>query len=174
MKNIGFVLCALSLFLIAGMLISGCGKKEDGFTVSTPGGKVTVKTDGSGQGALQIETKDGKAVVVTGQQGGTVTEAQLGVPVYPGVTVKANTRMEGAAGSGQGSVEMYTLSTPDNFEKVTAFYKANLKNVKNNFIQGSGDQGMAMFSIGENPAVTVNIVSDGKQGTNIQVAKKTK
>jgi hypothetical protein len=27
-------------------------QKEDGFTVSTPGGKVTVKTDGSGQGVV--------------------------------------------------------------------------------------------------------------------------
>jgi hypothetical protein len=82
--------------------------------------------------------------------------------------------MEGSAGSGQGGVEMYTLSTTDNFGKVTAFYKANLKNVKNNFVQGSGEQGMAMFSIGENAAVTVNIISDGKQGATIQVAKKTK
>ena len=69
---------------------------------------------------------------------------------------------------------MYTLMTPDSLEKVTAFYKSNLKNVKNSFVQGSGDQGMAMFSIGDDGAITVNIVSDKSKETVIQVAKKTK
>jgi hypothetical protein len=173
MKQNGLLLSVISVFLIAGLLISGCGRDKDSFTASTPGGKVTVNTDKSGQGTVQIETKDG-TVVVTGQQGGTVTEAQLGVPVYPGATVKGSSKMEGAATGGQGSIEMYTLMTPDNLEKVTAFYKSNLKNVKNSFVQGSGDQGMAMFSIGDDGAISVNIVSDKNKETVIQVAKKTK
>lgn len=82
--------------------------------------------------------------------------------------------MEGAATGGQGTIEIYTLMTPDNLEKVTAFYKSNLKNVKNSFVQGSGDQGMAMFSIGDDGAISVNIVSDKNKETVIQVSKKTK
>jgi len=174
MNRKGPLLPVFSLLLITGLLISGCGKDKDSFTASTPGGKITVNTDGSGQGTVQIQTKDG-TVVVTGQQGGSVTEAQLGVPVYPGATVKGSSKMEGAAtGDKGGSLEMYTLMTPDSLEKVTAFYKSNLKNVKNSFVQGSGDQGMAMFSIGDDGAITVNIVSDKSKETVIQIAKKTK
>jgi hypothetical protein len=173
MKRKGLPLSLFPLLLITGLLISGCGKDKDSFTASTPGGSVTVNTDGSGQGNVQIETKDGK-VVVTGQQGGTVTEAELGIPVYPGATVKGSSKMEGAATGNQGVLEMYTLATPDSLEKVAAFYKSNLKNVKNSFVQGSGDQGMAMFSIGDDGAITVNIVSDKNKETVIQVAKKTK
>lgn len=173
MKRNGLLLSVFCIFLIAGLLISGCGRDKNSFTASTPGGKVTVNADRSGQGTVQIETKDG-TVVVTGQQGGTVTEAQLGVPVYPGATVKASSKMGGAATDNKGTVEMYTLMTPDSLEKVTAFYKSNLKNVKNTLVQGSGDQGMAMFSLGDDGAISVNIVSDKNKETIIQVAKKTK
>jgi hypothetical protein len=174
MKTRGLLLSVFFVVLITGLLISGCGKDKNSFTASTPGGKVTVNADKSGQGTVQIETKDGK-VVVTGQQGGTVTEEQLGVPVYPGATVKGSSKMEGpATGNKGGTLEMYTLMTPDSLEKVTAFYKTNLKNVKNSLVQGSGDQGMAMFSIGDDGAISVNIVSDKNKETVIQVAKKTK
>ncbi len=174
MKKNGLFLVVISLVVITGLLVTGCGKKEDNFSVSTPGGKVTVKTDGSGQGAMQIETKDGKAVVVTGQQGGTITEAQLGVPVYPGATVKATVSMQGAAGDGKGKTDVCTLLTPDSFDKVAAFYKANLKNVKNSFVQGAGEQGIAMFTVGADDAITVNLGPGENKGTAIQVAKKTK
>ena len=174
MKRNGAGLYIFSLLVVVGLLFSGCHKKEDTFTVSTPGGKMTVKADGSGQGALQIEGKDGKTTVVVGQRGGTVTEAQLGVPVYPGVTVKGSSKMEGTAAGGKGAVEMYTLSSQDSFDKVAEFYKSNLKDVKSNFVQGSGDKGMAVFSLGEDGAITVNVVAEGKNGTTIQVVKKTK
>jgi hypothetical protein len=161
----------LSVLVVAMVLISGCGRSEKSF--STPDGKVTVKTDGKGQGGtVQMEGKDGKVSVVT-DQGGSVTEAELGVPVYPGSTVKATVKMEDK-GAGKGSVEMRTLSSKDNFEKVSGFYKANLKNVKSTFVQGEAGKGMAMFTIGENGEITVNIIGDGDKETTIQVAKKTK
>jgi len=173
MKKNGMVLAAISLMVIIGLVMTGCGKKKDAFSVSTPDGKVTVKTGGTGQGAMQIETKDGKAVIVTGQQGGAVTEAQLGVPVYPGAKVKATVSMQDA-GDGKGRTDVCTLMTPDNFEKVAAFYKSNLKNVKNSFVQGSGDQAIAMFTVGGDDAITVNLGPGENKGTAIQVAKKTK
>jgi hypothetical protein len=167
------VTAGLVVFVIVGFVLFGCGKKEETHTVSTPGGKMKVTTDRSGQGGrVEIETKEGKTVI-TGEQGGTVTETQLGVPVYPGATLKASTKMEGTGGR-QGAVEIYTLASSDNWEKVSAFYKSNLKNVKGNFTQGSGDKGVAMFSIGEKGDITVNVVADGKNGTAIQVAKKLK
>jgi hypothetical protein len=164
------------LFMVSALscaLISGCGRSDNGKTVSTPGGSVTVKTNASGGGGtVQVETKEGKATVVTGQEGGTVTEAQLGVPVYPGATVKASSKMESKGNGGEGSVEMHMLVTQDNFEKVSAFYKSNLKNVKNTFTQGSGEKGMAMFAMGEKGDTTVTVSSDGTKGTLIQVTKK--
>jgi len=165
----GLVLSILAVLVVAAVLISGCGRNEK--TFSTPDGKVTVKTDGKG-GTFQMEGKDGKVSVAT-DQGGSVTEAELGVPVYPGSTVKATVKMEDK-GAGKGSVEMRTLSTKDNFAKVSEFYKANLKNVKSTFVQGEAGKGMAMFSIGENGEITVNIIGDGDKETTIQVAKKTK
>jgi hypothetical protein len=168
----GLVISILSLLVVGMVLISGCGRSEKSF--STPDGKVTVKTDGKGQGGtVQMEGKDGKVSVVT-DQGGSVTEAELGVPVYPGSTVKATVKMEDKSAGNKGSVEMRTLSSKDNFEKVSGFYKANLKNVKSTFVQGDAGKGMAMFSIGENGEITVNIIGDGDKETTIQVAKKTK
>ena len=169
----GLVISILSVMAIAAVLISGCGRSEKSF--STPDGKVTVKTDGKGQGGtFQMEGKDGKVSVVA-NQGGTVTEAELGVPVYPGSTVKATVKMEDKSAGNKGNVEMRTLTSKDNFEKVSGFYKANLKNVKSTFVQGGeAGKGMAMFSIGENGEVTVNIIGDGDKETTIQVAKKTK
>ena len=174
MKRNGLFLSVFSLFIIAGLLISGCGKDKDTYTASTPDGKVTIDVSKSGEGAVKIETNEGKTVVVTGQQGGTVTESQLGVPVYPGATVKGSSKMEGPATGGKESIETYTLMTPDNFEKVTAFYKSNLKNVKNSFTQGSSGQGMAMFSIGDDESTVVNIASNNNKETMIQVSKKAK
>jgi hypothetical protein len=167
----GLVISILSVVAIAAVLISGCGRSEKSF--STPDGKVTVKTDGKQGGSFQMEGKDGKVSVVA-DQGGTVTEAELGVPVYPGSTVKATVKMEDKSAGNKGNVEMRTLTSKDNFEKVSGFYKANLKNVKSTFVQGEGGKGMAMFSIGENGEITVNIIGDGDKETTIQVAKKTK
>jgi hypothetical protein len=168
---VGCVMC-----VIVGLVLFGCGKKEETHTVSTPDGKMKITADQSGQGGkVEIETKEGKAVVITGEQGGTVTEAQLGVPVYPGATVKASSKMEGAAAGGEGGVQVYTLTTSDNWEKVAAFYKSNLKNVKGTFNQGSGNQGMAMFSIGDKGDLTVHVTGDSKKNeTIIMVAKKFK
>lgn len=168
---VGCVMC-----LIVGLVFFGCGKKEETRTISTPDGKMKVTADKSGQGGrVEIETKEGKSIVITGEQGGTVTESQLGVPVYPGATLKASSKMEGPATGGQGGVEVYTLISSDNWEKVAAFYKSNLKNVKGTFNQGSGDQGMAMFSIGDKGDLTVNVIGDSKKNeTIIQVAKKLK
>ncbi len=161
-----------TMALVALMLIfAGCGKKEKEYTVSAPGGKMTVKGGDQGKGSMEIVTKEGKVAVATGQQG-AITEAQLGAPVYPGAKVHASVRMDGST-AGKESMEMYTLVSTDNFEKVAAFYKANLKNVKSTFVQGSGDQGMASFSIGENNAMTINIVPGSDKGTTtIQVARK--
>lgn len=173
MKRIGNACFSFLAVTLSCALILGCGRSDDAKTVSTPGGTVTVKTDGSGGGGtVRVETKEGKATVVTGQEGGTITEVQLGVPVYPGATMKASSKMENKGSDGGGSVEMHMLVTQDSFEKVSAFYKSNLKNVTNTLTQGSGEKGMAMFAIGEKGDTSVTVSSDGTKGTMIQVMKR--
>lgn len=166
------VVTGLVVCLVIGLVLFGCGKKEETRTISTPDGKMKITADSSGQGGkMEIETKDGKSMVVTGERGGTVTEAQLGVPLYPGATLKASTKVEGS-GAGGGASEAYTLRTSDHWEKVAAFYKSNLKNVKESFTQGSGDKGMAMFSIGDQGDMNVSVIANDQNETIIQVVKK--
>lgn len=164
-KNIitGLVVC-----LIVSLVLIGCGRKEER-TLSTPDGKVKVTTDGSGKGGrVEIETREGKTVI-TGEQGGTVSEAELGIPVYPGATLKASTKTQG-----QERGEVYHLTTADSWDKVMAFYKSKLKNVKNTFTQNAGPQNIANFSVGEDPAIIVNVVGETGKETSIQVMKTGK
>ena len=149
------------------VIAAGCGSKR---TYVGPGGKVTVNQKG-GAKTVEVQTDKGKATIDTGKK--TITEAELGVPVYPGATVEVSGNYEGTEAGKTGSMQQTMLTTSDDFDKVLEFYKSKLKNVKNQYSQTAGDTKMAMFSLAPGDSqISVHIVTDPKKNvTNIQVMK---
>jgi hypothetical protein len=163
---------AISLIAIAAIvlvaLFAGCSSSR---TVSTPGGDVTVTEKGGEAKTVEVTTGEGKAVVTTEKK--TVTEEELGVPVYPGATAEMTSSYEGMPGQ-EGMAQHTMLVTSDPFDKVSAFYKANLKNVQSSMTHDMGEGTMSMFALkgADGSEIAVNITSDKEKNvTHIQVVK---
>jgi hypothetical protein len=122
-----------------------------------------------------MKTKEGTATVTTGAQK-PVTEAELGVPVYPGAIAEVTGKFEAKSGSDQGVHEHSILYTKDDFDKVDAFYKSHLKNVKGTYTTSQGENKMTMFTVGSGKEqIMIHIISDRKKNrTMIQVIKTGK
>lgn len=167
----------IAIALAAGLLAvfsTGCGKSEK-TVYSSKDGKVTVKTDkaGGSEQTVNVDTEEGSATVTTGQDK-TITEAELGAPVYPGAKVDTAGKYQGNDAGETQSVEQHILHTTDDFDKVAAFYKSNLKNVKNEQNVTSGDSKTAIFMVGEDKKqMMVQISRDAKEKrTLIHVIKQ--
>ncbi len=160
----------ISLIAIAAIIVvvlfAGCSRSR---TVVGPNMTVTDK----GGGTTEVNTPGGKATVNTEKK--TITEAELGVPVYPGAMVEVSSSYEGkSAESGPQGMNQTVLSTPDDLDKVIAFYKANLKNPINSMVHEMDGVKMGMFTVkgtgGE--TIQVNVLPDKeKKVTTIQVMK---
>lgn len=160
------------LFALA--VISGCGRSKK-TVYSAPGGKVKVTESNSPlskEKTVTAESKEGKMEVTAGQEK-AITEAELGAPVYPGAKSSFEGKYESKKPGENASVQQHILSTPDDFDKVVAFYKSKLKNVKNEQTMSTGDGRMAMLQVGEGKdQMMVHIVSNPKEKvTTIQVIK---
>jgi hypothetical protein len=156
---------ALSVVFAGLLLASGCSREES-TTYSTPEGDVTVTTrQQGGQDMTTVETGDGSLAVFSGPQ--SITEAQLGVPLYPGAQLFSSVQMD-QAGSGAAS---YSLTSSDSFDQVVSFYRDNLKDVRQSMDQSMGGQKMAIFLVGkENELKSLQIMADLVAGkTAIQV-----
>jgi hypothetical protein len=69
-------------------------------------------------------------------------------------------------------MKQHMLTTPDDFDKVFAFYKTNLKRVKNTMNQAAGDGKIGIFAVTTESGadLTVNLTTDKeKKVTRIQV-----
>ncbi len=170
---------AVSLAAAAGLvvfLLMGCGKSEK-TVYSSREGKVTVKQDrlGGKEQTVNVETKEGKATVTTGERK-TITEAELGVPVYPGAVVEVTGTYQSGKAGGDESVEQHILYTTDSFDKVVSFYKAKLKNIKSEQNMSSGDTKLAIFAVGEENNQTMVQInwSASEKRTMIHVMKQKK
>jgi len=130
----------------------------------------------------KIETgSDGKAEVSFGgvkiSAGNTVTEEQLGVPIYPGAK----------AGQGAGGITMAkgegksvfiggaTFTTDDSVEQVAEFYKNKLGDtaMKIENYQGS-KQGVVFKIVSKEALRTITISNNGNDPTNIVIANVAK
>jgi len=158
------------VFIAVAVITAGCARKH---TFVAPGGKVSVEEKGGKTKTVEVQTGTGKATVQVDKK--RITEAELGVPVYPGATVEVSGEYEG-----QGQSEMMhqnMLSTPDDFDKVFEFYKSHLKNVKNTMNQSTGDGMMAMFNLtaADGAEITVHLTTDKEKNlTRIHVMKMQK
>jgi hypothetical protein len=172
MKRVSII--AVSLLFLA-FLFVGCSKTER--TIFVPGGraKVTTKRTAHGQAqTVEFAGKGGKTTITNGE-GQTVTEAELGVPVYPGAKVEMSQKSKDQQSGGK-SMEQYMLSTSDGFDKVVAFYKPVLKDVQSSNTMDMGGEKMALFAMKKGDIeTTLHIMSDSKKKiTTIQVIKTGK
>lgn len=143
-----------SLLVIAACLVvAGCSSNDQGsdttvktnsdgstnVTVTNPdGSKTNVSTDKSG--SMKIDGPNGSASMGAGT---SVTEAEIGVPFYPGSTEKAGAsfKMETEKEKAYSSVR----TTTDDPTKVADFYKDKVKGATST-TTSSGDTTMAMTS----------------------------
>jgi hypothetical protein len=114
------VLFAISLVLVLlGIsLFAGCSRQK---TVVVPGGgKVTVKENPAGQAKeVTIQNEKGSVKINTEAK---ISEAELGMPIYPGAEVGQSVAMTNGMDKNAGAMKQVVLTTPDAVEKVKAFY----------------------------------------------------
>jgi hypothetical protein len=165
--------CMFCIYFAILILMAGCGK-DDSQTITTPEGKVTVTTkNDTGKETVKIETKEGSLTVKTGSH--TISEAEFGVPVYPGAQVVSSGQIDETKNNAPGVSATYLMTTNDNYDKVVAFYKANLKKVEQSMNHTMGDEKIAMFTIGkEGDMKNIQIFAKTSGGpTNINITKIT-
>lgn len=122
-----------SIVVLAASII-GCGSKDSTTVVGADGSKTTVTTDSSGGGTVKMEG-NGTSASIGG--GTTVTEADLGVPFYPGSAEK-----QGAAMKVDTPTEksyMCVRTTSDEPAKVKEFYESKVAGLKFTVIEANGD-----------------------------------
>jgi hypothetical protein len=97
--------------------IAEAAMSKDGTKVkidSTQGGMTITSTDSNGA-KVSMEVGDAK-----------VSEAELGVPIYPGAVVPGNAGSQRTT-SAQGSVVVASFESKDSMDKVAAFYRAKMQ-----------------------------------------------
>lgn len=161
----------VTVLTMAALLASGCAKTRK--THVTPGGEeVTVETEKSIQGdkrTVEVKTEEGTATITTETEQ-TITEAELGVPVYPGAKVKASSKYEG----GKDKFAQHTLVTTDSFEEVQKFYKARLKNVQTSYSATHEGQKTATFVLADDKGTNaVSIASNEEENNTIITVTRT-
>jgi len=137
MKRLG----AVAMLLLVLSVAAGCGRKqtyrsaEGTVTVDRKGktveatiegekGKVTITGD---QSKTTVQNEQGTTTVQTGAQ---VSEADLGIPIYPGAKAQQSITSTSTGAGEAKNISQAHLTTPDSFEKVKAFYQAKLPKVK--------------------------------------------
>lgn len=172
MRNILISIAALAL-------VAGCNPKTE--IVGPNGEKVSVEGNG---GKMTVTGPDGKQVTVEGDgktfkmddgKGGTmsmggteVSEAEMGLPYYPGSTETPGS----AKVTADGKTSLVCLrETTDDPSKVVAFYKDKVKEGKDANMS-SGNTVMATLSGKLDDGAEVNLVAnkEGAEKTKISIS----
>lgn len=179
-KQIGIALASLAIVIAA-----GCGKKEE-IVYSSPDGAVTMSPDGSkmtfkdekGHEAT-ISTEGNKTTYEDGKGGsvttglGQVSEADLGVPFYPGS--KENNDSSGKMESGVDKIVTVTRSTTDDPKKVSEFYKGKIKEAQESNANSGGNQiNGLMGKLEDGSDFNMTAAKNGTQDTQIIIVVKRK
>jgi len=171
----------LSLLLAAGLL-SACGKASEVATeklIEAQAAKegVQAKVDLQGNQA-RITTTDAQGQTSQIQAGGAkVSEADLGVPIYPGAQLDDAGAGASRVETPDGTMVMVQLTSSDPADKVAAFYRAQLQPQAQGkaFMDArSGDGGTTLMWVDENAKRSVNIVvspEDSGSAVHIQATR---
>jgi hypothetical protein len=132
----------------------------------TTGCRVHVEKGANGEDKnVQVDTPFGGVHVNTDQ----TTAADLGLPVYPGAQVVADSDKDKSAdirmgfGEWQMRIKVVNYSTPDSEDKVTAFYKKALTRY------GDVISCQDNSPVGEPTKTAEGLTCDDKNGSNLQV-----
>ncbi len=153
--------------LIAAVLLSSCSAHKT--TVLTGDGTATVTTSDDSK-TTTVDTKEGQVKV--GKD--AVDTSKLGAPVYPGAAAEDSGAV--AMSSEKGSGQMVAFKTTDSFDKVYAFYKAQMPKDSEKMKFAQGDSSMATFQVGDDKGPdTTSVMITAKSGeTDILITHGTK
>lgn len=143
-----------AIALVAALAFTACGAHKT-TVVSSDGSTVTTNENGK----TTVNTKEGTVTV-----GGDVDAAKLGAPVYPGATKSENGTI--AVTQNNGSHSVATFTTADSFDKVYAFYKAQLPSDAEKMKVEQGGSSLASFQVADaksNESTSVMIEGKGDE-----------
>jgi hypothetical protein len=170
MTHLGIRALTLAFVVASALALGACsGKKTT--TVSTGNGSVTVE-QGAGNGTTTVKSSEGSVTVGKG----AVDAASLGLPIYPAAKQSEEGSMSVSSASQGGASQVLTMTTDDSFDKVYAFYKAQMPAGSEKMKMASGGSQVASFQVGtqsEPDSKSVLITeSNGKVSIQLVHAKK--
>lgn len=124
---IGGIILVLVVLVVVGNMIKAKVEKKIGEGIAekmiegATGGKVDISGLDAEKGEMTITGKDGEKVTIGG---GLPKDMPKDIPVYPGSEVKGS--LSGFSNKEDSSGVYLTLATKDSFDKVVAYYKAEL------------------------------------------------
>lgn len=158
-----FVIC----FVMLALALSSCSSHKQ--IVMTKEGAATIETNES-NGTTTINSKNSTAVI--GKN--AVDVSKLGLPVYPGAIQNSGGISEQSA---QGNSQMVVMTTPDSFDKVYNFYKAQMPAGSERMHIAAGSQAVAQFAIpaasNKNMKSIMITADNGKTTIELMVGSKT-
>jgi hypothetical protein len=161
--------------VLAVLALAACGKASETATEKIIESQISkdgtqAKVDLS-SGGMKITTTDASGKTSQMEMGtAKVSEADLGLPFYPGTQPKEGGMTK--VSSPEGSMLSVTLHSDDAPDKVAAFYREKLKasaQGKQFTDMNSGDTHMLMLGDDKNNQMTQVTVSQADKGSDIQI-----
>lgn len=146
-------------FAMAALVLTACGGSHKS-TVNTAAGTATVTTSDDNK-TTTMQTKEG--TFTTGE--GAVNIAKLSVPVYPGAKTSES---GGYAMTGRnGDAQVVSLTSPDAFAKVYAWYRAKMPSGSEKFKVSNPGAEMAEFVSGSDGSEQGTVMIQNKGGQTL-------
>lgn len=152
--------------LIAPLALAGCGKVQEKATekmiessISKDGTQAKVDLS---QGGIKVATTDASGKTTQMEMGNAkITEADLGLPFYPGASPKEGASMRIAQGANVSMQQV--LHSNDAPDKVAAFYRDKLKAMA---------EGKQLMDMSSGDGATISLVDDkSKSSMQVHVSK---
>jgi hypothetical protein len=158
--------CGFAFTVAIAVSLAGCGKAQEaaGQKAAEKMIESSLSKDGTqakvnmSEGGIKVATTDASGKTTQLELGATkITEADLGVPFYPGAKLTEGAAMRMATGD---SVSLQTgLHSDDAFDKVAAFYRDKLKAMAD---------GKQLTDMSSSDGASISLVDD-KTKTSLQV-----